>query len=172
MNLPVQFPSDTQVIAEEAEQFRALSHQSRLEVIRGLLDAGALMLRNSPRSAFLAEYADQQETAYRRAVREFLARMSTEYNPLAAELIRGSNCSPRPLPSDRSATRSLAVWRRCSAVARALPKTWTCCWRFHKSRCHRFSTISPTRLYFGYGHRRWRICARASNNVPFRYGPH
>lgn len=74
MKLPVQFPSDAEVIAEEAERFRALSGQDRLEVVRGLLDAGALMLRNSPRSAFLAEYAAQQESASRRTVREFLAR--------------------------------------------------------------------------------------------------
>jgi hypothetical protein len=74
MKLPVQFPSDADVTAEEAERFRALSSEDRLQVIRGLLDAGALMLRNSPRSAFLAQYAAEQEQASRRAVQEFLAR--------------------------------------------------------------------------------------------------
>jgi hypothetical protein len=74
MELPVHFPSDVEVIADEAKRFRALAPQERLDVVRGLLDAGALMLRNSPRSAFLKEYALRQELAYRRAVSGFLAR--------------------------------------------------------------------------------------------------
>jgi hypothetical protein len=74
MNLPVQFPSDADVIAEEAARFRALPAQERLQVIRGLLDAGALMLRNSPQAAFLRQYAAEQERASRRAILEFLAR--------------------------------------------------------------------------------------------------
>ena len=74
MKLPVHFPSDAEVIADEAERFGALSSEDRLRVIRGLLEAGALLLRNSPRSAFLVEHALEQESAFRRAVREFLAR--------------------------------------------------------------------------------------------------
>jgi hypothetical protein len=74
VKLPVTFPPDADVIAEEAERFRALSSQDRLEVIRGVLDAGALMLRKSPRAAFLAEYVAEQEYAFRQAVQEFLNR--------------------------------------------------------------------------------------------------
>lgn len=74
MKLPVKFPSDADVIAEEAERFHALSSQDRLQVILGLLDAGVLMLGNSPKSAFLKQHAAEQESASRRAVREFLAR--------------------------------------------------------------------------------------------------
>jgi hypothetical protein len=74
MQLPLRFPSDADVIAEEAERFGALSSEDRIRVIRGVLDAGALMLRNSPRAAFLREHAADQESASRRAVQEFLAR--------------------------------------------------------------------------------------------------
>ena len=74
MKLPDQFPNDADVIAEEARRFRAMPAQDRLQVIRGLLDAGALMLRNSPRSAFLQQYAAEQESASRRAILEFLVR--------------------------------------------------------------------------------------------------
>jgi hypothetical protein len=74
MKLPVKFPSDADVIADEAKRFFALSSAERLQLIRGLLDAGALMLRNSPRSAFLTQYAAEQENASRQAIREFLAR--------------------------------------------------------------------------------------------------
>lgn len=74
MKLPVQFPDDTDVIAEEAKRFSALPSHDRVEVIRGLLEAGQLMIQNSPRAAFLMKYAEEQEIAARQAVREFVAR--------------------------------------------------------------------------------------------------
>ena len=74
MNIPVKFPSDASVIVEEAARFRALPAPERMQVIRGVLDAGALMMRNSPRSAYLRQYSAEQESASRRAILEFLAR--------------------------------------------------------------------------------------------------
>ena len=74
LKLLVQFPRDADVIADEAERFHALPAQDRIQVIRGLLNAGALMLQNSPKSAFLKQYAAEQESASRQAILEFLAR--------------------------------------------------------------------------------------------------
>jgi hypothetical protein len=74
MNVPIKFPSDTEIIAEEAARFRALSSANRLRSIRGLLAAGALMMRQSPKAAFLREYTLEQENRARQAVKEFLAR--------------------------------------------------------------------------------------------------
>lgn len=74
MKLPIPFPSDADVVADEARRFHALSSDDRLQLIRGLLDTGALMIRVSPRSAFLREHAAQQEQEGRRAVLEFIAR--------------------------------------------------------------------------------------------------
>ncbi len=74
MDLPIKFPSDEQVIAEEAARFRALSPAKRIEQIRGLLAAGALMMRRSPKAAFLREHTLEQEHRARQAVREFIAR--------------------------------------------------------------------------------------------------
>jgi hypothetical protein len=74
MNLPIKFPSDAEVIAEEAARFRALSPADRLRSIRGLLAAGALMMRRSPRAVFLRQYTLEQENRARQAVKEFLAR--------------------------------------------------------------------------------------------------
>ena len=74
MELPIKFPSDADVIAEEAARFRALSPESRLQSIRGLLAAGALMMRRSPKSAFLRDYTLEQEELAHRAVKEFIAR--------------------------------------------------------------------------------------------------
>jgi len=74
MNVSIQFPSDTEVIAEEAARFRALSPEDRLRSIRGLLVAGALMMRQSPKAVFLRRYTLEQEERARQAVKEFLAR--------------------------------------------------------------------------------------------------
>jgi hypothetical protein len=74
MDLPIRFPSDADVIAEEASRFRALSPRDRMCSIRGLLEAGALMMRRAPRAAFLCEQTLLQEELYRKAVKEFIAR--------------------------------------------------------------------------------------------------
>jgi hypothetical protein len=74
MKLPITFPSDVEVIAEEAARFRVLSPQERLRSIRGLLAAGALMMQQSPQAAFLREYTLEQENRARQAVQEFIAR--------------------------------------------------------------------------------------------------
>ena len=74
MDLPINFPSDADVIAEEAARFRALSPQERMRSIRGILEAGALMMQRSPKAAFLREYTLLQEDLYRKAVKEFIAR--------------------------------------------------------------------------------------------------
>jgi hypothetical protein len=74
MNLPIKFPSDAQVINEEVARFRALSPENRVRSIRGLLAAGALMMRQSPKAAFLRDYTLEQENRARQAVKEFLAR--------------------------------------------------------------------------------------------------
>jgi hypothetical protein len=74
MHLPIKFPTDDEVIAEEAARFRALSPQERMRVIRGIIAAGALMMRRSPKAAFLREYALEQEKRARQSVKEFLAR--------------------------------------------------------------------------------------------------
>lgn len=74
MNVPIKFPKDEEIIAEEAARFRALSPESRLRSIRGLLAAGALMMRQSPKATFLRDYTLEQEERARQAVKEFLAR--------------------------------------------------------------------------------------------------
>jgi hypothetical protein len=74
MDQPINFPSDVDVIAEEVRRFRALSPEDRLQSIRGLLAAGALMMRRSPKAAFLREYTVEQENLARQAVKEFVSR--------------------------------------------------------------------------------------------------
>jgi hypothetical protein len=74
MNLPIRFPSDVEVITEEVARFRSLSAQDRLRSIRGLLAAGALMVRQSPKAKFLREYNLEQENHAKEAIRDFVRR--------------------------------------------------------------------------------------------------
>lgn len=74
MELPVRFPNDADVIAEEAARFRALSPDERMRVIRELLNAGEQLIRLSPRAEFLRQYKEQQEMLAQQAFKDFIAR--------------------------------------------------------------------------------------------------
>jgi hypothetical protein len=74
MDLPVKFPSETEVILEDVARFRALTPEARIRAIRGLLNAGALILRTSPKAAWARQYAEDQELLAQRNIREFIER--------------------------------------------------------------------------------------------------
>ena len=74
MDLPVQFPSDGDVICEEVARFRALSPEERIEYIRGMITAGAMMMRRSPKAEFLRQYTVEQEDLAQQAIKDFISR--------------------------------------------------------------------------------------------------
>lgn len=74
MDLPIKFPSDADVIAEEAARFRALSPEQRMRAIRGILETGALLMRQSPNAEFLRAHTLEQEELAQKAIKEFIAR--------------------------------------------------------------------------------------------------
>jgi hypothetical protein len=74
MDLPIKFPSDGDVIREEVGRFRALSPEERIAYIRGMIAAGVLMMRSSPRAEFLRQYKIDQENLTRQAIKDFIAR--------------------------------------------------------------------------------------------------
>ncbi len=74
MDLPVKFPSDTEVILEEVARFRALSPAERIRAIRGILAAGAYLMSFSPKAAWAKQYSEEQKLLERRNIREFIAR--------------------------------------------------------------------------------------------------
>jgi hypothetical protein len=74
MKLPIKFPTDEEVIIEEVRRFRALSPVERIRFIRDMLDAGELMMRQSPNAEFLREYTLQQEELAHKTIKEFIAR--------------------------------------------------------------------------------------------------
>jgi hypothetical protein len=74
MDLPVKFPSETEVILADVASFQALPPAERLRCFRGMVNAGELMLRNSPKAAWLKEYSDEQERLAQRNILEFIER--------------------------------------------------------------------------------------------------
>ena len=52
MDLPVKFPSETEVILDDVARFRALSPEERIRSYRSFLKAGAMIARRSPKAAW------------------------------------------------------------------------------------------------------------------------
>ena len=74
MNLPIKFPSDTEVILEEVARFQALTPEKRLRSIRGILNAGALILTAVAEGGLAKQYSEEQELLAQHITREFIAR--------------------------------------------------------------------------------------------------
>ena len=74
MDLPVKFPSETEVILEDVARFRALSPEDRVRSFRGLLKSAALLASRSAKAAWARQYAEEQEILAQKNIREFLDR--------------------------------------------------------------------------------------------------
>lgn len=74
MDLPVKFPSETEVILEDVARFRALSSEERIRSYRDFLKSAARIATRSPKAAWARQYAEEQEVLARKNIREFLAR--------------------------------------------------------------------------------------------------
>jgi hypothetical protein len=74
MDLPVKFPSETQVILDDVARFRALTPAERIQSIRSMLADGAFLLSKSPKAAWAKQYSEEQELLAQRNIREFIAR--------------------------------------------------------------------------------------------------
>ena len=74
MDLPIKFPSDTEVILEDVARFRALTPREQIQTIRGLLSAAENIRRISPKANWAKQYAEEQEILAQRNIREFIAR--------------------------------------------------------------------------------------------------
>jgi hypothetical protein len=74
MDLPVKFPSETEVILDDVARVRALAPEARMRSLRGLLRAGARLRRLSTKDAWARQYAEEQELLAQQNIREFIAR--------------------------------------------------------------------------------------------------
>ena len=74
MDLPIKFPTETEVILEDVARFRALSLKDQIQSIRGMVNFGARLKKMSKKSAWLNQTREEQELLAQRNVREFIAR--------------------------------------------------------------------------------------------------
>jgi hypothetical protein len=74
MDLPIKFPSETEVILEDVARFRALSPEEQMKSFRGLLRSAAQLEQRSDHPEWAKQYAEEQELLAQRNIREFLAR--------------------------------------------------------------------------------------------------
>lgn len=74
MELPVKFPSETEVILEDVARFRALSPAERMRTFRNFLNASARLARKSLKASWARQYSEEQEILAQKNIREFLSR--------------------------------------------------------------------------------------------------
>ena len=74
MDLPVKFPSETEVILEAVAWFRVLSPAERIRTIQDMLADGAFLMSRSPKTAWAMRYSEERELVAQRNIRDFIAR--------------------------------------------------------------------------------------------------
>ncbi len=74
MNLPIRFPNDADVIAEDAARFRALPPDDRVRLLGSCFRDYLSLRAISGRSEQMDRFAEEEEALERKAVLEFAAR--------------------------------------------------------------------------------------------------
>ena len=74
MDLPIKFPTETEVILEDVGRFRAHPFRERIRLIHGLLSEGEYLIRKSPKAAWIEEDYQEQGRLKRQSVKEFITR--------------------------------------------------------------------------------------------------
>lgn len=74
MNIPIRFPNDADVIAEEAARFQALSDDAKVGALEECWRVYQFMMANSDRQIELRQLAEEEEGLAQRAIREFVTR--------------------------------------------------------------------------------------------------
>jgi hypothetical protein len=74
MDLPIKFPSDAEVVADEVARFRALSPEQRVRALGEIVRLYHFLASNSARPETVARLAEEEEALGRKAIKEFIAR--------------------------------------------------------------------------------------------------
>jgi hypothetical protein len=74
MNMPIKFPGDVEVIADEAARFRALPPAERLRTLNEMFRLYHFLLARSARPEALARLACEEEERGRAAIEEFVRK--------------------------------------------------------------------------------------------------
>jgi hypothetical protein len=74
MKLPIKFPSDAEVIAEDAARFRALSPEEQVQELGEMFELYEFLKKASGRSDEIDRLAEEEKERERKAIKEFIAR--------------------------------------------------------------------------------------------------
>jgi hypothetical protein len=78
VDLPIKFPDDADVIAEDAARFRALSSDSRVRALGECFQEYLFLISTSGRAEQLNNFALEEERQSQSAIRDFVARHGHE----------------------------------------------------------------------------------------------
>jgi hypothetical protein len=74
MKIPIKFPNDAEVIAEETARFRALSPERRVRALGEMFRLYYFLASHAAQPEAVARFAQEEEERDRKAVEEFIAR--------------------------------------------------------------------------------------------------
>ncbi len=74
MNLPIEFPTDADVIAEESARFRRLAPDVQAREVCEMVRVYYFLLDRSPIREKIVQIAEEEENRGRRAIEQFAAR--------------------------------------------------------------------------------------------------
>lgn len=74
MNVPIQFPSDADVVREETRRFRALSPEEQVRMLGEMHRNYRFLLNSSDRPEALARFAEEEEERARVSIQQFVKR--------------------------------------------------------------------------------------------------
>ena len=74
MDLPIQFPSETEVILEDVARFRALTPAERIRSVRGHLAAGIRLMGLSTKKAWIYQDFEERQSIEHNNIKEFIER--------------------------------------------------------------------------------------------------
>ncbi len=74
MELPIKFPSETEVILKDVARFRVLSPAERARAIQSFLADGDYLMKLSPKAEWARQYADEEKRIVQQTIRKFIAR--------------------------------------------------------------------------------------------------
>jgi hypothetical protein len=74
MKLPIKFPNDAEVIAEEVARFRALSPEERVQELGEMFYVYTFLEETSSNRESIVRLALEEEERGRKAIKEFVSR--------------------------------------------------------------------------------------------------
>lgn len=84
MDFPILFPHPADVIAEEAERFRALSPAERSRELIEVIEVGLRQLQDSPRRSAIEDQIRESEEAWQEAQQRVFKRYERLFEPVVS----------------------------------------------------------------------------------------